>query len=221
MARIRSERGLDRLVNFSDATVAIAITLLVLPLVDIAPEIEHRSLGEVLGDNLDTFLAFVISFVVIARLWMVHHRVFDLVVDYSYAIMWINMLWLASIIVLPFATNLVADSDDPNAGGGPGADVDALYVGTMLVASGAMVAMQVILVRRPALVRPEARGSIRMARAFVPLSILALALVLAALTPRIGLYWLGLLFFSSLLSRAIERRAATRATRAGTPGDER
>ena len=41
MTRFRTERGLDRLVNFSDATVAIAITVLLLPLVDIALEIEQ------------------------------------------------------------------------------------------------------------------------------------------------------------------------------------
>ena len=35
----RTPRGLDRLVNFSDATIAIAITLLVLPLVDVANQI--------------------------------------------------------------------------------------------------------------------------------------------------------------------------------------
>ena len=45
----RTDRGLDRLVNFSDATVAIAITILILPLVDLAGEL---TTGEGAGDLL-------------------------------------------------------------------------------------------------------------------------------------------------------------------------
>ena len=64
MTRLRTERGLDRLVNFSDATVAIAITVLLLPLVDIALEIEKLSLGDLFARNLGTIIAFAITFAV-------------------------------------------------------------------------------------------------------------------------------------------------------------
>ena len=37
---VRTERGFDRIVNFSDATVAIAMTLLVLPLVELGGDTE-------------------------------------------------------------------------------------------------------------------------------------------------------------------------------------
>ena len=63
--------------NFSDATVAIAITVLMLPLVDIALEIEKLSLGDLLAANLGTIIAFAITFAVIARLWFSHHRLFE------------------------------------------------------------------------------------------------------------------------------------------------
>ena len=43
-----SSRGLDRLVTFADAVVAIAITLLVLPLVDIAGNVGDVPVGSLL-----------------------------------------------------------------------------------------------------------------------------------------------------------------------------
>lgn len=51
MARFTTERGLDRLVNFSDATVAIAVTLLVLPLADIASGAHGVPVSTLLHDN--------------------------------------------------------------------------------------------------------------------------------------------------------------------------
>ena len=105
MASFRTDRGLDRLVNFSDAAVVIAITLLVLPLVGVATEItrHHATVWGIFLANGGTFLAFAISFVVIARFWVVHHRVFEFVRDYNPTIVWLNFLWLASIVFLPFS----------------------------------------------------------------------------------------------------------------------
>ena len=69
------ERGLERLVLFSDAVVAIALTLLILPLTDV--EIEPgQTLMELLRNNSGKLLAFGISFAVIARYWRGHHSIF-------------------------------------------------------------------------------------------------------------------------------------------------
>lgn len=58
--------------NLTDAVVAIAATLLVLPLVDVIGELDGNHVGQLLRDNGDKLFAFVLSFVVIARFWMVH-----------------------------------------------------------------------------------------------------------------------------------------------------
>ncbi|MEK8227283.1 TMEM175 family protein [Oerskovia sp. M15] len=83
MLTSRTPRGLDRLVNFTDAAVAIAITLLVLPLVDLVADGEAHSVRALVQGESGTFLAFAISFVVIARFWTAHHRVFEHLRDYS------------------------------------------------------------------------------------------------------------------------------------------
>jgi len=204
MKAIRTERGLDRLVNFSDATVAIAITLLILPLVDIAPEIEHRSVGEVLLEHWGQVLGFVISFWVIGRFWIVHHQVFEWVVDYSSGLIWANMLWMSSIVFIPFTANALANIDSTDR-----PDIYLLYIGTLVVTALSMLLIEVVLARNPTLMREDVRHNIDFVRASVPAVILIVALVLALLTPDIGMFWLLLLFFTRPVN-ALARRLVGR-----------
>jgi uncharacterized membrane protein len=199
MSLFRTERGLDRLVNFSDAAVAIAITLLVLPLVDFAPEIAHTTLGHLLGEHWETLLAFVISFAVIGNFWIVHHQLFELVDDYTYTLAWLDLLWLFSIIVVPFSTAVLANAPS----GIP--EIYLLYIGTMILSSGSMLLMRVVLQQRPELLREEVRGQLKIAEASVPTAILVLALILALTFPGVGIYWLFLLFLSAPATALVRR----------------
>jgi hypothetical protein len=72
-----SERdaGLDRVIAFSDGVVAIAITLLILPLTEIEPG-EGATLGNVAADNAGALLGFALSFAVIANYWTIHKDIF-------------------------------------------------------------------------------------------------------------------------------------------------
>ncbi|MEN0085518.1 MAG: TMEM175 family protein [Leifsonia sp.] len=199
MARIRTERGLDRLVNFSDATVAIAITLLILPLVDAASHIGSKPFGEFVGENVWEIVAFVVSFVVIARFWVVHHQIFESVRDYNGAIVWFNFLWLLAIVTIPFSANVLS------AGAGQRPDVYALYIGDMLVATIATRLMTSVLHRNPELMTEESRGSIDITQGIAEMSIMAVALVLAVLIPEVNLFWLFLLFLSGPLHALLHR----------------
>src|ERR1700754_850335 len=103
------DRDFERFLTFVDAVVAIAITLLVLPLVDVAGEgTSHSDVGAVLSEHSDQFLAFGISFLVISRLWVAQHRVLRPVIAESHWVSVLLMLWLATIVVLPFTTALIA-----------------------------------------------------------------------------------------------------------------
>lgn len=97
-----SRQGINRLVTFVDAVVAIAATLLVLPLADLAVGNHGASTGDLLRHNGDQLLAFVLSFLVIVRFWFAHHRVYDRIADYNTGLLWANMIWLLSIVFLPF-----------------------------------------------------------------------------------------------------------------------
>ena len=97
------ERGLERLILFSDAVVAIAITLLVLPLADLEPE-EGQSALALVRAHWNEFFAFAISFAVIARFWFAHHRIFRNLLSHDSALLMLNTTWLASVVLMPFTT---------------------------------------------------------------------------------------------------------------------
>lgn len=200
MARLlRTERGLDRLVNFSDATVAISITLLLLPLVDVAAETSEHGLGAVLAENAGTLWAAALSFAVIARLWMVHHRLFELAASYDKRLMWINFLWLASIAFLPFASNVIAHDR------GGAAESYALYIATILVQSIALYLLEVRFARHPELLADGADEALHPFNGLATCIAIAVALVIAVLVPAIGMWSLLLLFLTSQLERLLLR----------------
>src|SRR3954452_23319670 len=65
----------ERLVFFSDAVVAIAITLLALEL-PVPTGDTNAAVWHSLGDHLGEYLAFLISFAVIGSHWFGHHQLF-------------------------------------------------------------------------------------------------------------------------------------------------
>jgi uncharacterized membrane protein len=98
--------ALDRLVFFSDAVFAIAITLLVLE-IDI-PDLPHvvsvRVSWQALANLAPSFFAFALSFLVIGRFWMGHHERFRPLRHFDARLLWPNMLYLMTIAYMPFAT---------------------------------------------------------------------------------------------------------------------
>jgi uncharacterized membrane protein len=202
----RRTRGAERLIMFSDAVVAIAATLLILPLVDTASAIGGRSVGELLSDDWHELFAFGLSFVVIYRFWLLHHQIYEHVVRYSVALAWMNGVWLLSIIFLPFPTELLgAERGTPVVGVG-------LYIGTMAVSTAANLATQWILKRSPQLLAPDA-PPVSIAPTAYAFGAMAVAFVVGTTVPRIGLLALLLLLLpSEQVGHAVYTRRRRRAT---------
>lgn len=154
--RITTERGLDRLVNFSDAVVAIAITLLVLPLMDLVGEVDEVGAANLISSHTQEFGAFVMTFLVMALFWIGHHGLFELVGGYDRTLLWLDLFWLMGIVALPFGSALVSYT-----GFGSGAGV--MYCGIMAALS-ALQALIAIHVRA----HPELWGPEVLARDFHP-----------------------------------------------------
>lgn len=70
-------RAFDRLVNFTDAVVAVAITLLLLSVVDIRGTADEQTVWAVIADNAPQVVAFIFTSLVVAAMWLVHNRLFN------------------------------------------------------------------------------------------------------------------------------------------------
>ena len=122
------ERDLERLLTFVDAVVAIAITLLVLPLAEIGAQVHDGPVAELLAEHSVDIYGFLLSFVVIARLWVAQHRIVSSLVRQSTALIWLLIGWSFTIVFLPFPTTLVTGTTNDNL-------AKVLYLGTMAVSS--------------------------------------------------------------------------------------
>jgi uncharacterized membrane protein len=100
----------ERIVFFSDAVFAIAITLLVLeikvPHLDALNEIDLRSK---LFHLIPKFAGFFASFCIIGLMWFEHHRIFRYIKDFDGGLIFRNLIFLLSISFIPFPTALSSE----------------------------------------------------------------------------------------------------------------
>jgi uncharacterized membrane protein len=200
--RERDRLGPERLLAFSDGVIAIALTLLVLPLAELVPEVAepNRSGLGVITDNLAPIGSFVLSFAVIARFWAAHHRVFDDAPRVPPRVVWINTLWLFTIVVLPFPTEMLGTfTDDPFT--------LRFYVATLFASSALLTVMTVLVARS----RPREERARRARKGSGGTVVLLLVIfVITLVAPGLG-YWPLLLLFATsplerLLGPVVERR---------------
>jgi uncharacterized membrane protein len=100
-----TERNPERLVFFSDAVFAIAVTLLVL---EIRPPQDTRHLLHGLAALWPSYLAYAITFLLIGQVWANHHVMFDHIRVADRTVLFLNTLLLMDIAFLPFAAAVLA-----------------------------------------------------------------------------------------------------------------
>ncbi|GEL25635.1 DUF1211 domain-containing membrane protein [Pseudonocardia sulfidoxydans NBRC 16205] len=101
----------ERLAFFSDAVVAIAITLLAIDLPVPRGETDAE-LWRSIGEESFTYLTFLISFIAIANHWSAHHRAFRWVARADRPLILLNLLWLLFIVLTPFLTEVVREGEE-------------------------------------------------------------------------------------------------------------
>ena len=189
--------GVERTITLTDAVVAIAMTLLILPLVDVVNDSDLENLSALWADHGQLLQSFVISFLVIYAFWQLHGSVYHrLVVGDRSKIPWLgvcNMGWLLVIAFLPFPTAMIGR--DLTRVTGP------LYLGTLLVLSSLTLVMTVLVHRAVGL---------PLGLAWLSTAVFALCLLVSFVSPRVGLYLLLLLVVTGRIDGGHARRARRR-----------
>lgn len=158
---LRSGTGVERLLFFSDAVVAVAITVLALPLFDIAGPKPGQNVLDVVQANSGSIITFVSTFFVMAMMWSVHNRVMNSLATYDAMIFWLNMFWLIGFVFLPWPSAMYGGGDDWGAvdvtlfsSDGTG----ALYWWTMAYISGIGSLTSWYIGRHPQFLKPDDRA---------------------------------------------------------------
>ncbi|MEO6758412.1 MAG: TMEM175 family protein, partial [Saprospiraceae bacterium] len=114
---LKKEFQLERMILFSDAVFAIAITLLVIEIKvpELHEELSDHLLGHELLHLVPKFSGFLISFFIIGLYWTIHHQMFGFVVNYDRKLLWINLFFLMSIVLMPFSSGLYGEYSVPGA----------------------------------------------------------------------------------------------------------
>jgi uncharacterized membrane protein len=117
----------SRLEIFSDAVLAVAITLLALNLTIPGPG--HGPLTGQLMHHWQAFVAYLISFYTIGVVWVNHHALISNVAFVTRSLLFFNLLLLLFVVLIPVATRLLADY---LPAGGFGARLAAAVYGMVL-----------------------------------------------------------------------------------------
>lgn len=113
----KKEFQLERLILFSDAVFAIAITLLVIEIK--VPtlhghDVTESALLHALVPLIPKLAGFLISFIIIGMYWSIHHRMFGFVHGYSSKLILLNLFFLFTIVLMPFSTGIFGEYNQPS-----------------------------------------------------------------------------------------------------------
>ena len=107
----KKDHRLERLIFFSDAVIAIAITLLIIEIhvPHLTPGDNHAALQQ-LEELLPSFFGFIVSFTVIGRFWLGHSAALGGMSGYDERLFRPNLLLLMAIVIMPFSTALLSSN---------------------------------------------------------------------------------------------------------------
>ncbi|BCW63884.1 TMEM175 family protein [Arthrobacter sp. StoSoilB22] len=207
MTQVTKSRELsspERLQAFTDAVVAIALTLLILPLMESVGELADHdgTTAEWLAAEQYALLGFALSFILIAVFWVHHHKIFHSVKRVDAGLLWLTVGWMFTIVVMPVATSLSTQMESDWA-------QPLVYIGTLFTTSLMLLLTRTYLRSHPDLHQMSDADAVMGIRAsFIVSGLFLAALVLAVVIPGAGNWPLLLMLLSEPLQRLDRRRGS-------------
>ncbi|MGH2587258.1 MAG: TMEM175 family protein [Dehalococcoidia bacterium] len=100
----------DRVIGLSDGVFAFAMTLMVLQFDVPSPDrVAATDVAHEVLKQWPSFMAYAISFFMVANYWIVHHRIFRDIKSHDATLLWLNILCLFTISFLPFPTDVMGE----------------------------------------------------------------------------------------------------------------
>ena len=98
-----------RMQTLFDGISSIAMTLLVMNIQvpDSAAAMNNAELITLLASMTPRFFVFILSFLLLASLWRIHHRQYQWIDNLDGSLLWINIFWQLFIALLPFSASLI------------------------------------------------------------------------------------------------------------------
>jgi uncharacterized membrane protein len=187
-ARERRNANPERLLTFTDGVFAIIITILVLEMK--VPDLASaKPLSDALVEIRPTFVAFVISFLLVGMYWVGHRSSFAQVRYIDRNTIWLNLLFLLPVAMVPFAAALLGEyQSEPTA--------LHLYGLVLITATLLRLALDSYIYRHPGLLWQQSSKRVRHLVTIVaaaPLVAYAIAMIVAT-----WITWLSLLLYFSI-----------------------
>ncbi|MEV6183252.1 TMEM175 family protein [Streptomyces sp. NPDC052015] len=104
------ERDSGRVEAFSDAVIAIVLTLMSVELFGLIPaDPSAESLGAALVHEWPAFLAYTISFLIVGQIWVTHHNMWRYVERVDQTLVALNLALLFFVAPIPWTASLLAE----------------------------------------------------------------------------------------------------------------
>lgn len=100
----------NRIEAFSDGVIAIIITIMVLELhiPELKSSFQDNEVWNALSDLLPELFSYLLSFIVVAILWLNHHFLFDKIPHSTSRLVWYNAFLLFAMSLIPLPTAFIA-----------------------------------------------------------------------------------------------------------------
>ena len=203
---VAPEFGRERLVFFSDAVFAIAITLLALDVrvPDIVGEATNATVGAAIASVAPRIFAYALSFAVVGLFWLAHWRRYLLIEHVDEGLVLLNIILLGFVALIPFPTALLGEHGD--------VPISVVVYVLILSATGFMGTVTWVYADRNRLIDPDlSRYEVRLGALrglAVPVVMLAsLALLPLVSTSIVETSWLAIFPVQSLIRRFVRARA--------------